>query len=195
METLYIPVTLLAVLAIIIWVRLRVRAGFRRQPIRVRPRPLLDEARVGVFRTLTRALPEYLVFPAVSYSGFLLPHSGKGGGRGKPADADILATLHAYNADFLICRPDTSVVAVVRLQLDGGIDTEAEALLREAAIPLLRYDPTQPMDESELHETVRDLETLSAVDVDEAGGEAGGERPRRRAARRGSPERRQEPKL
>ncbi|MCP1675171.1 hypothetical protein J2T57_002319 [Natronocella acetinitrilica] len=195
METLYIPVTVIVLLAAIVWYRLRVRSRFRRQTIRVRPSPVMDESTAHAYLSLVRALPDHLVFPSVSYSAFLRPH----GDKARQTDGDVDALLHAHVIDFLICRPTTEAVAAVRLQGQDASATEAEALLREAAIPVLRYDPKRPMDEMELAETVRDLESLSTVRLEDVPGIATTPAPKdgdRRARRRATAARdRQEPRL
>ncbi len=159
METVYIPVTIIIILLLVTWFRFRVRSRFRNRGARVRPCQVLDAPSFDLYHCLVRALPEHLVFPGVSYSRFLEP-SGKGSGRKPHGPA---TNLQVHSADFLICRPAMTVVAVISLRRDP----DAEALLREAAIPLLRYEPGQRPDETELHETIRDLETLGAVKVDE----------------------------
>lgn len=170
METVYIPVTLIIILLLVTWFRFRVRSRFRDQRVRVRPCQVLDAPGFDLYHCLERALPEHLVFPGVSYSRFLEPY-GKGSGHKATTPG---TSLQAHSADFLICRHSMTVVAVISLRRDP----DAEALLREAAIPLLRYDPGQRPDEAELRETIQDLEALGAVKVDEPEQPRGRREPR-----------------
>lgn len=193
METLYIPVTVLVLLVALAWYRWRVRTRFRTPPVRVRPKLMLDEAGVAMLGGLRDALPDHHVFPAVSYAAFLAP-------RDKLGDAESTETralLQACTADFLICHPSMQVVAVMRRSgRTRGTDTEAEALLREAAIPVLRHDPATPINAAEVRETIHELETLSAVRVESAPPASQPAGETRRAAARAAVQRdRQEPRL
>jgi very-short-patch-repair endonuclease len=72
------------------------------------PKRLLSENEQNVFRKLARAMPEHLVFAQVAVSQLVGVRKG----------ANFTAVFNRYSrlvADFVVCRRDFSVLAVVEL--------------------------------------------------------------------------------
>ena len=151
---------LLVLLAFFVWVS---RRRQRTPTISVRPRPVLDGARRRLYETLQAGLPNHRVLARVPFSVFLEP-------RGKPPLA-----LGDQIADFLVCDSQFRVVAVAELA-DGRQHRERDALLRDAALPLVRWAPDTLPVASEVRETIRDLESLRAMSehVDDDSADDGG---------------------
>ena len=161
---------LLVLLAFFVWVS---RRRQRTPAISVRPRPVLDGARGRLFEILRAGLPNHRILARVPFSAFLEP-------RGHPP-----LELDAQVADFLVCDGTFRVVAVVELA-DGRRHSERDSLLRDAALPLVRWAADGLPDASEVRETIRDLESLRAMSehMDDERGDDG---------RSASPEPTQEP--
>ncbi|MCC5856538.1 MAG: DUF2726 domain-containing protein [Ectothiorhodospiraceae bacterium] len=177
----------LGLLALFLLVRRRRGAGGRRGRLRVRLRPVLDQSGLSWYRLLQRALPAYLVLPGVSFSAFLQPPETASG-----RDAAGEEGLRAHTADFLICDPQARPVAVVML----GDDSSAAVadLLREAAIPLLRYRRETLAGEQEIRDTLHDLESLGRLASHLTGDEVAVDPPERPGPVSGGRERK-EPRL
>ena len=151
--TILIPATviaLFALLAFFVWVS---RRRERTSPVSVRPKPVLDTARRRLFETLHAGLPNHRVLAQVPFSAFLEPRAG--GGR-------TPLSLHDQVADFLICDSQFRVVAVVEIS-EPQQRSARDTLLRDAALPLMRWSANALPDASEVRETVRDLESLQAM--------------------------------
>ncbi|MCC5813025.1 MAG: DUF2726 domain-containing protein [Ectothiorhodospiraceae bacterium] len=156
METLFIPVTALIILALLVVLRLRTRHKLRSQPPRVKLQPPLSQNEQACYRILTRSLPGHLVIPGIGYPRFLAPLNP-----GHRHASSLIREMQAYTADFLICDIRFQVIAVVSVREQR--DARAEAMLREAAIPLLRFEAANLPDEAEVRETFRDLESLGGM--------------------------------
>jgi hypothetical protein len=146
----------LTLIVLLLLLSLSVRSRRRRRSARVRLRPVLGARELACYRVLQRALPTHLIMPAISYAGFLQ----------FPESADKIVEqsaqeLRAHMADFLVCDHRTRPVAVI--VLGHRITDEAEALLRDAAIPLLRYQPERLPTEQEIRDTFHDLESLGGL--------------------------------
>lgn len=153
MEQLAIPAALVAVTALLglfVW---NARRRNRGHVIGVRPRRVLDGAPAHLYRTLCAGLPNHHVLARVPFSDFMEPRKGHSG---------LQAALAGYRADFLVCDSSFGVVAVI----DAGSeprDAKRDALLRDAALPLIRWPANQAPDASEVRETIRDLESLRTL--------------------------------
>lgn len=103
------------------------------------PRSVLTAPEQILYRRLIEALPEYLVFAQVALPSFIRVKKG----------ADFGKVFNRYNrliADFVICRADSSVVAVIELDDKSherpdrqAADAKKHAVLEAAGIPLHRY--------------------------------------------------------
>ncbi|QIT56672.1 DUF2726 domain-containing protein [Aquisalimonas sp. 2447] len=138
---------LLVLLAFFVWVS---RRRQRTPAISVRPRPVLTGAHRRLYETLQAGLPNHRVLARVPFSAFLEP-------RGKPP-----LVLGDQIADFLVCDSQLRVVAVAELT-DGRQHSERDVLLRDAALPLVRWTADALPVASEVRETIRDLESLRAM--------------------------------
>lgn len=137
----------------------------RRKTVEVKlyPRPLLENDSSALFRRLRTALPQYVVLSRVSLAAFL---EAKGGDSGSMAAAR--ADLAQQVVDFLICTADFRIVAAVELDdvLRGRRSHEQSArLLRQAAIPLLRWNTVNLPTVRDIQEAVAELETLRLIQV------------------------------
>ncbi len=166
MDTVFIPVTALIILALLVLLRLRARYKLRTQPPRVKLQAPLSQMEQACYRTLVRALPGHVIIPGIGYQRFLAPLDPVG-----RRTHHLLQEMQAHTADFLICDTRFQVIAVVSLREQR--DKHAEAMLREAAIPLLRYDINNLPDEDELRETFRDIESLGGMALQLDHGEPG----------------------
>lgn len=153
MDTVYIPAAvtaLLVLLAFFVWTARRRR---RTPRISVRPREVLTPAQQRLYRTLCAGLPNHHVLAQVPFAAFLEPRS---------QSEQPPVPLSGQWADFLICDPAFRVVAVVELGA-GQRSAQHDELLRDAALPLIRWQDNALPDASEVRETVRDLESLRTL--------------------------------
>lgn len=153
MEQLALPAALVgitALLALFVW---NARRRNRGHIIGVRPRRVLDGAQAHLYRTLRAGLPNHHVLARVPFNAFM---------ETRKANPTLQSRLAGYRADFVICDSNFEVVAVV----DAGTekrDPGRETLLRDAALPLIRWPASEAPDASEVRETIRDLESLHAL--------------------------------
>ncbi|MDN3516162.1 DUF2726 domain-containing protein [Aquisalimonas lutea] len=153
MDTVYTPAAvtaLLLLLAFFVWTARRRR---RTPRISVRPREVLTAAQQRLYRTLCAGLPNHYVLAQVPFAAFLEP---RGQGQQPPVP------LSGQWADFLICDQAFRVIAVVELGA-GQRSAQHDELLRDAALPLIRWQDNALPDASEVRETVRDLESLRTL--------------------------------
>lgn len=154
----------------------------------VRAQPLLEGNHRQLYRTLRAGLPNHHVMARVPFSAFLSP---RGGSRRRGPD------LHTILADFVICDGSFQVVAVVELTTTAHPGAR-DSLLRDAALPLVRWSPEALPDASEVRETIHDLESLQAMSERVAADAENDDEPepaRARRSRAASAARRREPRF
>ena len=127
-----------------------------RWPLRLRPTVLSRPEQVLYLR-LVKSLPQYLVFSQVQLSRFIDVE------RGAPRQS-WFNRISQLSADFLILRPDTSVVAVVELDdashnrlARQDADSRKSHALESAGVRLIRWHvkslPDEPAIRTALTET------------------------------------------
>lgn len=178
MDSIFLPAAMTAlfvVLFLAVWIA---RRRGRTPSASVRARPVLEGSQRQLYRTLAAGLPNHHVLASVPFSRFLALREGGNSGIG---------SLDGHIADFIVCGEDFRVVAVVEI---NGREARAErdALLRDAALPLVRWHADSLPDASEVRETIRDLESLNAMSEHVAMEDAPG-------ARSAKGRERQEPRL
>jgi hypothetical protein len=102
-----------------------------------RAKVLMSDNELEFFFRLSKALPEYMIFPQVSLQALLEAASSDK----KTAEADRLR-IAQQRADYVICNPAGGVVAVVELDdrtHDRRKDAIRDARLKQAGIKTLRY--------------------------------------------------------
>lgn len=119
----------------------------RRQEDRGRGRPwpleptatILSEPEQVLYRRLMEALPEYLVLPQVQLVRALRFKRGQ-------RDRAVWNRISQLSIDFLIARPDTSIVAAVELDDSSHLradrrdaDARKGHALESAGVPLIRW--------------------------------------------------------
>lgn len=124
----------------------------------VRAKPLLTENEREFFGRLRRAVPDFAVFPQVAMAALIQPAVRER----TPAAFAIWKLFGNKICDFVICRPDCSVICVVELddrthQKDK--DERRDAVLGRAGITTLRYDSRHKPDIEALK---NDITTLAA---------------------------------
>ena len=139
-----------ALLTLFVW---NARRRNRGPIIGVRPRRVLDGAQAHLYRTLCAGLPNHHVLARVPFNAFMEP---------RKANPRLRSALAGYRADFLVCDSNFAVVAVIDAGSEAR-DTERDTLLRDAALPLIRWPANEAPDASEVRETIRDLESLRAL--------------------------------
>ena len=153
MESPLIP-ALVAVLAVILFVMVWISHRRRTTPPRsVRPEPVLDGPVARLYRILVAGLPEHHVLAAVPFDAFLVPLTR---GRGK------VPPLAGHRADCLVCDTAFRVVAVVEVDR-GEREAARDALLRDAALPVLRWPADGLPHAAEIRETIAELESLRVL--------------------------------
>lgn len=122
-------------------VRPRRRAGHgRERPWPLEPTPtLLSEPEQVLYRRLVEALPEYRVLPQVQLARVLRFKRGQ-------RDRAVWNRISQLSLDFLIARPDTSIIAAVELDDSSHFradrqhaDARKGHALESAGIPLIRW--------------------------------------------------------
>lgn len=109
---------------------------------------LLTNSEQRLHQRLLRALPDYLVFPQVQLLQLVRFKRGRW-------NASIANRISQLSVDFLIVKPDSSIVAAIELD-DASHDREARRAadarkthaLQSARIPLLRWSIVEMPDES-----------------------------------------------
>ena len=112
----------------------------RDRPWPLDPAPtILSEPEQVLYRRLMEALPEYLVLPQVQLARALRFKRGQ-------RDRAVWNRISQLSIDFLIARPDTSIVAAVELDDSShlrGDRQDADArkghALESAGVPLIRW--------------------------------------------------------
>ncbi|WP_290633693.1 DUF2726 domain-containing protein [Aquisalimonas sp.] len=153
METFIIPGAFTLLLILLFVIGWNARRRKLTPTVSVRAQPLLEGNQRQLYRILRAGLPNHHVMARVPFSAFLAPRNGSG--RRGPA-------LHTMLADFVICDSSFQVVAVVELTTNVH-PGDRDSLLRDAALPLVRWAPDALPDASEVRETINDLESLQAM--------------------------------
>lgn len=111
----------------------------------------LTDSEVRLFILLMEALPDCVILAQVDMKAILEVNKRK--------DPSSFNKVTQKSLDFVICRPDFSIVAAVELDDPSHDnddaryrDAEKDRLMRDALIPLVRFD-------------VRDMPTLDAIIV------------------------------
>jgi hypothetical protein len=103
-------------------------------------RPMSDPEQ-ALFRRLEEAMPECIILSQVPLSRFLAPAA-----KGFLARRRLLNRISGKSADFLVCLPDFTVVAVVELDdrtHTPARDSRRDVMVREAGIPVVRVQVTE----------------------------------------------------
>ena len=131
-----------AVLTAALGKRRRVHALDQPWPVEAKS-TLLTEPEQRLYRRLVQALPQHLVLPQVQLLQALRFKRGRW-------NAGVMNRISQLSLDFLIVRPDTSIVAAVELddsshyrQDRRAADTRKAHALKSAGIPLLRWNVGQ----------------------------------------------------
>ena len=112
----------------------------RDRPWSLEPTPtILSEPEQVLYRRLVEALPEYLVLPQVQLARALRFKRGQ-------RDRAVWNRISQLSIDFLIARPDTSIVAAVELDDSSHLradrqdgDARKGHALKSAGVPLIRW--------------------------------------------------------
>ncbi|QJR10487.1 hypothetical protein DSM104443_01551 [Usitatibacter rugosus] len=96
----------------------------------------LSEPEQTLYWRLREAMPECVVLSQVGFSRFLEPQAANPGAR-----RALFNRIGQKSADFLVCLPDFTIVAVI--ELDDGThrvdkDAKRDSILRSARVPLVR---------------------------------------------------------
>ena len=125
--------------------------GKRRRPDTALDKPwpieakqsLLSDAEKILFGRLRQALPQHLIFPQVQLLQAVRFKRGAW-------DAAIANRINQLSIDFLIAKPDTSIVAAIELDDSSherksrqAADARKMHALKSAGIPLLRFNVRQ----------------------------------------------------
>lgn len=139
----YLPwimaVAVLAAAAAMAGPRGRVARG-RDRPWPLEPTPtILSEPEQVLYRRLVEALPEYLVLPQVQLARALRFKRGQ-------RDHAVWNRICQLSIDFLIVRPDTSIIAAIELDDSSHFradrqdaDARKGHALESAGVPLIRW--------------------------------------------------------
>ena len=103
-----------------------------------RARKLMSENELEFFGRLTKAVPEYFVFPQVAMSAILQANSTDR----KTAYRDFLR-IAQQRVDYLVCKTDGNIVAVVELDdktHKAAKDKGRDERLRQAGLRTLRFE-------------------------------------------------------
>ena len=124
--------------AIVALARLRSRGGTREWPVKARP--LLTSPEQVLYQRLRNACPEFVILSQVALSQMLVVRSG-------PGRQAVFNRISQLVADFVVCRADFTVHAVIELD-DRSHDTPKRAAadarkneaLKAAGISLYRFN-------------------------------------------------------
>ena len=133
----------LAIVAVLLKPRRGTDSGIFDKPWPLEPkRPLLSEPEQVLYQRLVQALPDHLVFVQVQLLQALRFKRGEW-------SSAITNRISQLSLDFLIVRPDTSLVAAIELDDSTHIrgdrraaDARKNHALKSAGIPLLRWSTT-----------------------------------------------------
>lgn len=131
------------------------------RPVELYVRPVLEQDFGVLFARLRLALPQYVILGPVSLASFVQTKSLGGAGV-----AAARAELARHTVDFLICGADYRIVAAVELEdiLHGRrADGQRSRLLRQARVPLLRWNTVNLPTLRDIQEAVAELETLRLI--------------------------------
>ena len=126
-------------------------------------RPLMTDNELEFHFRLTKALPNFLIFPQVSMQALLEAASNDR----KTAHADRLR-IAQQRADYVVCDPAGQVIVVIELD-DRTHDRKKDAIrdkrLAQAGIPTIRYESKQ---RPTLGKIMEDVNAMIGDDVDNA---------------------------
>lgn len=163
METYWLfSLLLLPLVGLLAWLPVRARRT-RRGRVTMQPRDVLPRDAQAMYLRLRAALPQYIVFARPSLAAFIEVTGGS-----KAAAAARQAELSRQSADFLVCSGDFRIVAAVELEdiVHGRRDHEqAGGLLREAAIPVLRWTTVSLPTIRDIQEAIAEVETLRLINI------------------------------
>lgn len=127
----------------------------------LQPRNMLQRDAQAMYLRLRAALPQYIIFARASLAAFVEVK-----GKNRAAVAARQAELAGQTVDFLICSSDFQVLAAVELEdvVRGRSSHEhGGALVREAAIPVLRWTTANLPTARDIQEAIAELETLRLI--------------------------------
>lgn len=121
-----------------------------RQPLGIRPKPLLTDNERSFLLTLQRALPGHCVFPQVSFAAFLT-HDTKLSSKARLA---LRAKFNRKIADFVVCDRETLQIAAL-IELDdrshvATADRQRDELTAAAGYKTIRFQSKQKPSEAEI---------------------------------------------
>lgn len=116
----------------------------------LRPRGILSANEKEFFYRLSRALPQYHIFPQVSFSALITV----GGRLSERQRFDLRRKFGWKYADYVICEPKTLFVVAV-IELDdrthrASADRQRDATLAAAGYRTLRFQSTRKPTEAEI---------------------------------------------
>lgn len=133
--------------------------GVSLTPARLYPAPLLQPAHKTIFSRLLKALPGYVVLPAIPYDQFLEARDGTAS-----ENTSLQNRAAQQRADFVVCDKKLNVLLVCQVEDGTHLPArilEREKMLQRAGLRLLRWKIDQPPDPARLLNTVQTLEKLS----------------------------------
>jgi len=153
---LLLVLAVLAVLAAGLGQRRRGGSGLEQPWPLERKTALLTNSEQRLHQRLVQALPDHLVFPQVQLLQLVRFKRGRW-------NASIANRISQLSIDFLIVKPDTSIVAAIELD-DASHDRDARRAadarkthaLQSARIPLLRWSVAEMPDESAIAAALED---------------------------------------
>jgi hypothetical protein len=118
----------------------------------VRATPILSDNEHEFFHRLTRALPDYHIFPQVSFGALLQPAKTK-------SRKDYFSNLCKFNqkrADFVVCAKETlKILAVIELDdVSHNVDKDSkrDEILTVAGYRTIRFQSRKKPSEAEIAE-------------------------------------------
>lgn len=161
MNAYYLLILLLFPLAGLVILWLPDLRGPKARSTTLQPRNILQRDAQAMYLRLRAALPQYIIFARASLVAFVEVK-----GKNRAAVAARQAELASQTVDFLICSSDFRVVAAVELEdvVHGRSSHEqGGALIREAAIPVLRWTTANLPTARDIQESIAEIETLRLI--------------------------------
>lgn len=141
--------------------------GVSLTPARLYPVPLLQPAHKTIFSRLLKALPGYVVLPAIAYDQFLEARDGTAS-----ENTSLQNRAGQQRADFVVCDKKLNVLLVCQIEDGTHLPArilEREKMLQRAGLRLLRWKIDQPPDPARLLNTVQTLEKLNTGNAQASG--------------------------
>ncbi len=115
-------------------------------PSNLQAKAVLTEREQPMYWRLVEAFPEHVVLSQVSFSQLV---SAKGGNRSQ--NLQLFRRISQKTADFVLCRKDFSVIAVIELDDSSHKgketkDAERDGFLKQAGIKTLRVKQPPPVE-------------------------------------------------